>query len=109
MPSNRLTATFTWGMLSVGVVFGAVALTSQGYMWFFAGLWLVIVQLFWCIGFLIIFERYRVIPSRRAPEPHAKWHWAMSWYGAVFMTLWFAGLVAATLVAPLFIVAALAS
>ena len=98
-----------WGMLGVGVIFGGAALVFQSKELLALGLLLVIVQLFWCFGLYIVLEQYRVFPEQGDRGLLASWTRVMSWYGAVFCTLWFAMLIFATFVVPVLMVVSFAS
>ncbi len=98
-----------WGMLASGVICGSIALMRWSFEWFMLGLWLVLVQLFWCFGLYLIIQQYGVLPARSDSGPGALWDAAISWYGAIFYSVVFAALVLATLVAPILLVKILAS
>ena len=91
--------------LFVVVVMFILGFRLQEYnKWHFLGLWISMVSLFWCFGLLLVNQMYKKLPNRENLVGIAYcWNLIMSWYGAVFIALWFFGLVLATVVAPIFI------
>ena len=92
-----------YGILACGLVFGSLAFALWSYKWLFLGIWLIVVQLFWCAGLGIVIANYKHLPRPEDGGFLAGWNRVIGWYGAVFLTVWFSGLILATFVAPILI------
>ena len=92
-----------WSILSVVILFGGVAAILKSQTWAVLTLWLVGILVFWCLGVAFVIAQYRTLARRTDPGFLGAWRWLMQWYGAVFFSVWFAGLIAMTLIAPVLI------
>ena len=101
---KRLLRVALWGALSIGTLFGSVALLLRSEEWVFLALWLSVLHLFWCAGLAMVTQQYRTLAQRTDRGWGGTWRWLMQWYGAVFFGAWFSGLILMTLLGPFLIV-----
>jgi hypothetical protein len=102
---SRLLRAAAWSILGIVILFGGFAAASKSETWAVLTLWLVGVLGFWCLGVGWVTAQYRTLARRADHGFLGGWLWLMQWYGAVFFSLWFAVLIAMTLLAPVLIVA----
>ncbi|MEH6451360.1 MAG: hypothetical protein V7765_22045 [Oleispira sp.] len=67
----------------------------------FVSTWAAMVLLFWCIGLLWVNRMYKKNPNSAESTGVANYMKSMFlWYNALFLSIWFFGLIVATLMVP---------
>ncbi len=85
-------------------LFGFGFIIEEIDKWHFRSLWLSVISLFWCFGLLLITQMYKKLPNYEGKvRPLLYFNVFLSWYGAIFLTIWFLGLLFMSIVAPFLI------